>query len=81
VVLTAIWMTLLFEWLSPSTLLFEENPVCAVVMFICAVLSLGALLAMLIGRKTGSRILILLFCGVLGIIVGPLFERSALDTF
>ena len=67
-VLTAIWMTSLFESLSPLTSLFKTNAILAVIL-ICAFLSLGALLAMLIGRKTGSRILMLLFCGVLGIIV------------
>ena len=57
VVLTAIWMTLLFM----TSAIFA--------IFICAFLSLGTLLAMFIGGKTGSRILMLLFCGVLGIIV------------
>lgn len=60
-VLTAIWLTLLFM---ASPIL--ASPILAI---ICAFLSLGTLLAMFIGRKTGSRILMLLFCGVLGIIV------------
>jgi hypothetical protein len=67
VALTAIWITILVTAFLGIRYTYYISP--TFLISVCAFLSLGTLLAMFIGRKTGSRILMLLFCGVLGIIV------------